>query len=84
MQKFSSKYVVLLYWDKISWYALAALTASLKYHNISYEVIKGELLDKIQNKLKEEYYVDSKIFPVESGQCLAVQNAVCWPWDVIQ
>lgn len=57
MQKLSTKYVVLLYWDKTSWYALAALTASLKYHNIPYEVIKGEILEKIQKKINNDYYV---------------------------
>jgi B12-binding domain/radical SAM domain protein len=51
------KYVVLLYWDKTTWYALGALTASLKQHDIPYEVIKGDAIEYVQNRVIEGYYV---------------------------
>ncbi|MFX0184420.1 MAG: TIGR04013 family B12-binding domain/radical SAM domain-containing protein [Candidatus Hodarchaeota archaeon] len=51
------KYIVLLYWDKTTWYALGALVASLKRHNIPYKVIKGDVIEYVQNLVLEGYHV---------------------------
>ncbi len=57
MESVNSDYIVLLYWDKTSWYAFGALTASLTTHGIPYEVFKGEATPKIQEWITRGYKV---------------------------
>ncbi|PWI49261.1 B12-binding domain/radical SAM domain-containing protein [Candidatus Heimdallarchaeota archaeon B3_Heim] len=57
MLKDVNKYVVLLYWDKITWYAFGAISASLSQHNIPFEVIKGEVTKTIENWTSKGYRV---------------------------
>jgi B12-binding domain/radical SAM domain protein len=52
-----NKYIVLLYWDKTTWYALGPLAASLKRHNIPYEIFKGDAVEFIQNWIMKDYHV---------------------------
>ncbi len=48
---------VFLYWDKYTWYALGALSASLQKHQIPYEVIKGNVKQPISKALNTDYRV---------------------------
>ncbi|MHA2094966.1 MAG: TIGR04013 family B12-binding domain/radical SAM domain-containing protein [Candidatus Hodarchaeales archaeon] len=57
MMKDVNKYIVLLYWDKITWYAFGALAASLTRSQIPFEVIKGEITPKIESLLSQGYRV---------------------------
>ncbi|MFX0150270.1 MAG: TIGR04013 family B12-binding domain/radical SAM domain-containing protein [Candidatus Hodarchaeota archaeon] len=57
MSNSPNKYIVILYWDKTTWYALGPLAASLKRHNIPYEILKGNLVESIQNWIMKDYYV---------------------------
>ncbi|MHA1932616.1 MAG: hypothetical protein ACW96X_08770, partial [Promethearchaeota archaeon] len=51
------KYIVLLRWDKITWYAYGALTASLAKYGIPYEVFKGDALSTIEKWVSQGYKV---------------------------
>jgi B12-binding domain/radical SAM domain protein len=57
MQNPYTKYIVLLYWDKTTWYSLGALSSSLMQYNIPYAVIRGNAIKKIQKWIDEGYYV---------------------------
>ena len=57
METDNLKYLVLLRWDKITWYAYGALTASLAQHGIPFEVFKGDAISTIQNWVSQGYKV---------------------------
>ncbi len=57
MVKNGNKYIVLLYWDKITWYAFGAITASLNQSHIPFEVFKGEIIPKIEEWTNDGYSV---------------------------
>ena len=57
MQQSPSECVVLLYWDKTTWYALGALTSSLQQYNLPSEIIRGDPLSQIQTKLDQGLHV---------------------------
>ncbi|MFX1507381.1 MAG: cobalamin-dependent protein, partial [Promethearchaeota archaeon] len=52
MQQSPNECLVLLYWDKNTWYALGALSSSLQQRNLSYEIIREDPLPQIQAKLE--------------------------------
>jgi len=43
--------MILLYWDKTTWYALGPLVSSLQQHRLPYEIIKGDPITQIHTKL---------------------------------
>lgn len=51
MQQSASECIVLLHWDKTTWYALGALTSSLQQYGLPYEIIRGDPFSQIQGKL---------------------------------
>ncbi|GAF88036.1 unnamed protein product, partial [marine sediment metagenome] len=53
IQGIQSRVIVLLYWEKNTWYALGPLAASLQKNHILYEIIKGDPVVHIQNRLKD-------------------------------
>ncbi len=57
MVKIVKKYIVLLYWDKITWYALGAITASLIQSHIPFKIIKGEITPEIESWVTKGYHV---------------------------
>ncbi|MHA2203158.1 MAG: TIGR04013 family B12-binding domain/radical SAM domain-containing protein [Candidatus Hodarchaeales archaeon] len=57
MQQPTNECVVLLYWDKTTWYALGALTSCLQLRNLPYKVIRGEPISQIQAKLDQGLHV---------------------------
>ncbi|UCG90502.1 MAG: TIGR04013 family B12-binding domain/radical SAM domain-containing protein [Candidatus Heimdallarchaeota archaeon] len=57
MQQSPSKYMILLYWDKATWYALGSLAASLQRSQIPYEIIKEDPISHIQAKIDHGFHV---------------------------
>ncbi|MHA1513886.1 MAG: TIGR04013 family B12-binding domain/radical SAM domain-containing protein [Candidatus Hodarchaeales archaeon] len=57
METDNLKYLVLLRWDKITWYAYGALTASLAQHGIRYEIFKGDALSAIEEWVSQGFKV---------------------------
>ncbi|MFX0170778.1 MAG: TIGR04013 family B12-binding domain/radical SAM domain-containing protein [Candidatus Hodarchaeota archaeon] len=57
MSNSSNKYIVLLYWDKTTWYALSPLAASLTRLNIPYQIFKGDSVEFIQNWIMKDFHV---------------------------
>jgi len=53
IQGIPSRVIVLLYWEKNTWYSLGPLAASLQKNHILYENIKGDPVVHIQNRLKD-------------------------------
>ncbi|MHA2174617.1 MAG: hypothetical protein ACXABI_07300, partial [Candidatus Hodarchaeales archaeon] len=48
MTKYNTKYIVLFYWDKSTWYAFGSLTGSLSQYGIPYEIFKGDSLSTVE------------------------------------
>ncbi|MFX1282070.1 MAG: TIGR04013 family B12-binding domain/radical SAM domain-containing protein [Promethearchaeota archaeon] len=57
MQQPPSEYIILLYWDKTTWYALGPLASSLRQHRLPYEIIKGDPISQIQTQLGRGLHV---------------------------
>ena len=57
METDNLKFIVLLRWDKITWYAYGALTASLAKYGIPFEVFKGDALSTIEEWVSQGYKV---------------------------
>ncbi|MFX0084729.1 MAG: TIGR04013 family B12-binding domain/radical SAM domain-containing protein [Candidatus Hodarchaeota archaeon] len=53
----SNRIIVLLYWNKNSWYSLGPLAASLQKDQLVYEIIKGNPVDQIQDKIEKGFSV---------------------------
>ncbi|MHA2165796.1 MAG: hypothetical protein ACXAAT_08050 [Candidatus Hodarchaeales archaeon] len=57
METNNLKFIVLLRWDKITWYAYGALTASLAKRGIPFEVFKDDALSTIEEWVSQGYKV---------------------------
>ncbi|UCG01725.1 MAG: TIGR04013 family B12-binding domain/radical SAM domain-containing protein [Candidatus Heimdallarchaeota archaeon] len=85
MQESPSKCIVLLYWDKTTWYALGALTSSLQKHSLPYEIIRGDPLPQIRTKLDQGLHViygeSSRITTIDSlkGRLQLINNQISSP-----
>ncbi len=53
----SNSIIVLLYWTKNSWYSLGPLAASLQRNQLAYEIIKGNPVSQIKDKLEKGFSV---------------------------
>ena len=70
METDNLKSIVLLRWDKITWYAYGALTASLTKHGIPYEVFKGEVVSTIEEWVSRGY----KVIYGESSRNMTIKD----------
>ena len=70
MKSDNLQYIVLLRWDKLTWYAYGALTASLLQHGIPFEVFKGDTISTIDKWLLDGY----KVIYGESSRNMTMQG----------
>lgn len=52
-----NRFKVILHWDKSTWYALGALAASLQLNNLPFEVIKGDVVIRVQELIDHGFHV---------------------------
>lgn len=57
MNSLHKKLLVLLYWEKNTWYALGPLTASLIRNKIPYEVVRGDVTHTVETKINQGFSV---------------------------
>ncbi|MHA2109175.1 MAG: hypothetical protein ACW99R_15835, partial [Candidatus Hodarchaeales archaeon] len=57
MVKDVNKYIVLLHWNKITWYAFGVITASLSQNHIPFEIFKGDIAPRIFHWTSRGYKV---------------------------
>ena len=72
MRRANTKYIVLFYWDKSTWYAFGSLTASISRFEIPYEIIKGGSLATVNKWLSQGY----RVIYAESSRNMSLQALI--------
>ncbi|MHA2248622.1 MAG: cobalamin-dependent protein, partial [Candidatus Hodarchaeales archaeon] len=57
MQGDPNQIIVLLYWEKSTWYSLGSLAASLQKNQLAFKIIKSDPIRQIQEELDKKSFV---------------------------